>query len=41
MLPTFIVEGESMGEVKNVSSQKEEIDSDEEWYGTDTVEEEE
>ena len=41
MLQTFIVEGETMGEVKNVSSQKEEIDSDEEWYGTDTVEEEE
>ena len=41
MLPTFIVEGETMGEVKTVSSTKEEIDSDEEWYGTDTVEEEE
>ena len=41
MLPTFIVEGETMGEVKTVSSAKEEIDSDEEWYGTDTVEEEE
>ena len=40
LLPTFIAEGDGMGEVKSVVSEKEAID--EEWFGTDEeVEEEE
>ncbi len=40
LLPTFIAEGDGMGEVKSLVSEKETID--EEWFGTDEeVEEEE
>ncbi len=40
LLPTFIAEGDGMGEVKSLVSEKEAID--EEWFGTDEeVEEEE
>ena len=38
---TFVTEGEGMGEVKGISDIKEEISSDEEWFGTDEVVEEE
>jgi len=41
LLPTFIAEGDGMGEVKTLVSEKETIQEDEEWYGTDEVEEEE
>jgi hypothetical protein len=41
LLPTFIAEGDGMGEVKSLVSEKETIQEDEEWYGTDEVEEEE
>ena len=40
LLPTFIAEGNGMGEVKSIVSEKETIDG--EWFGTDEeVEEEE
>jgi ABC-type tungstate transport system permease subunit len=40
LLPTFIAQGDGMGEVKSLVSEKETID--EEWFGTDEeVEEEE
>tara|TARA_Y100000004_G_C8932536_1_gene420675 strand:- start:1019 stop:1294 length:276 start_codon:yes stop_codon:yes gene_type:complete len=41
LLPTFIAEGDGMGEVKSIVSEKETIESDEEWFGTDEVVEEE
>ena len=41
LIPTFVTEGEGMGEVKGISDVKEEISSDEEWFGTDEVVEEE
>ena len=39
LLPTFIAEGDGMGEVKSLVSEKETID--EEWFGTDEEVEEE
>ena len=41
LLPTFIAEGDGKGEVKSIVSEKETIESDEEWFGTDEVVEEE
>jgi len=41
LLPTFIAEGDGMGEVKSIVSEKETIENDEEWFGTDEVAEEE
>ena len=41
LLPTFIAEGDGMGEVKSLVSEKETIENDEEWFGTDEVVEEE
>ena len=41
LLPTFIAEGDGMGEVKSLVSEKEAVKNDEEWFGTDEVEEEE
>ena len=41
LLPTFIAEGDGMGEVKSIVSEKEAVDNDEEWFGTDEVVEEE
>ena len=41
LLPTFIAEGDGMGEVKSIVSEKEAVVNDEEWFGTDEVEEEE
>ena len=41
MIPTFISEGQGMGEIKGISDVKDEISSDEEWYGADEVVEEE
>lgn len=42
LLPTFIAEGDGMGEVKSIVSEKETVKEDEDWFGTDVeVEEEE
>jgi len=41
LLPTFIAEGDGMGEAKSLVSEKETIENDEEWFGTDEVAEEE
>jgi hypothetical protein len=42
LLPTFIAEGDGMGEVKSIVSEKETVKKDEDWFGTDVeVEEEE
>lgn len=40
LLPTFIAEGDGMGEVKSIVSE-ETINEDDEWFGTDEVVEEE
>ena len=42
LIPTFVSEDEGMGEIKNIVSEKETIENDEEWFGTDleVVEEE-
>ena len=40
LLPTFIAEGDGMGEVKSIVSE-ETISEDDEWFGTDEVVEEE
>lgn len=40
LLPTFIAEGDGMGEVKSIVS-SEAINKDEEWFGADEVVEEE
>ncbi len=40
LLPTFIAEGDGMGEVKSIVSE-ETINNDDEWFGTDEVVEEE
>ena len=41
LIPTFVTEGQGMGEIKGISDVKDEISGDEEWYGTDEVVEEE
>jgi|GEM_PF-6659664 len=41
VLPTFVEESMGMGEIKGISDVKEEVSSDEEWFGTDEVVEEE
>tara|TARA_B100000927_G_C16278178_1_gene394406 strand:- start:48 stop:320 length:273 start_codon:yes stop_codon:yes gene_type:complete len=40
LIPTFIAEGDGMGEVKSIVSE-ETINNDDEWFGTDEVVEEE
>lgn len=40
LLPTFIAEGDGMGEVKSIV-ETETIEKDDEWFGTDEVVEEE
>ena len=41
LIPTFVSEDEGMGEIKNLVSEKETINNDDEWYGADELVEEE
>lgn len=41
LIPTFIAKGDGMGEVKNLISLNDTVEEDDEWFGTDEVEEEE
>ena len=42
LIPTFVSEGEGMGDIKDISKSNEEVSGDDEWYGADEqVEEEE
>ena len=42
LIPTFVSEGEGMGDIKGISKSSEEVSGDDEWYGADEqVEEEE